>query len=169
VCARLSGTRNLKTLVLGIGNTLLGDDGAGVRVVRQVAEKTTDPQVCFRDTSAAGLNLLDIIPGYDRLIVVDAILTDDANIGRVFCFDPGPSQESSAISLHSCALDAALKLACSLDGTCVPSDVKIIAIGIKAVENVTETLTPSVEAALDKAAAIVTAEIRRQPCPTTVI
>jgi hydrogenase maturation protease len=102
----------LKTLVLGIGNTLLGDDGAGVHIVRRVAQQISSRDVCFKETSAAGLNLLDIILGYDRLIVVDAILCSDDNTGRIFRVSPHTTDRSSgSISLHSCGLDAALQLA----------------------------------------------------------
>jgi hydrogenase maturation protease len=152
---------NKKILVLGIGNTLLGDDGAGVRIVRQVAQRINSPDVCFKETSAAGLNLLDLIIGFDSLIVVDAILTDDAHIGHVFHLSPQPIEQSaSALSLHSCGLDAALKLAGKLYQAQVPRNVTLIAVGIQNVDLITETLSPAVEAALDSAAEMVLTAIR---------
>jgi hydrogenase maturation protease len=165
----------LNTLVLGIGNTLLGDDGAGILAVRQAAhlwatrcaarwaaQQGGSPDVAFRETSAAGLNLLDIILGFDRLIVVDAVLTAEEQIGNVFRL--GLDQidlPGDGISLHSCGLEAALKLAKSLDQARVPRNVTIIAISIRAVETISEDLTPAVEKGVGKAAGMVLEELRR--------
>jgi hydrogenase maturation protease len=154
----------LKTLVLGIGNTLLGDDGAGVRIVRQVSQQIHSCDVTFKETSAAGLNLLDVILGYDRLIVVDAILCAEADTGKVFRLSPDEVDSSgSSVSLHSCGLDAALKLAGKLYQGQVPRQTAVIAVGIREVDQVSETLSPKVEAALHTAAGLLTAEILRSP------
>jgi hydrogenase maturation protease len=154
----------LKTLVLGIGNTLLGDDGAGVRIVRQVSQQITSCDVTFKETSAAGLNLLDVILGYDRLIVVDAILCAETDTGKVFRLSPDEVDSSNgSVSLHSCGLDAALKLAGKLYQDQVPRQATVIAVGIREVDQVSETLTAEVEAALPKAAELVRSEILRSP------
>jgi hydrogenase maturation protease len=150
----------LKTLVLGIGNTILGDDGAGVLVVRQAASRIDNPDVCFKETGAAGLNLLDLIIGFDRLIVVDAVLTDELHTGRIFHILPETyNLTGNAISAHSCGLNAALTLAGKMYQTQVPRQVSIIGIGIRQVEIVTESLSPEVEAALPGAIQLLIKEI----------
>jgi hydrogenase maturation protease len=160
----------LNTLVLGVGNTLLGDDGAGILAVRQTAHRWAarwaeqpgaSQDVVFRETSAAGLNLLDIILGFDKLIVVDAVLATEEQNGRVFRL--GLDQfnlPGDAISLHSCGLEAALKLGKCLDQARTPRDVTIIAIGIQAVETVSEELTPAIEKGVEKAAEMVLEELQ---------
>lgn len=60
-------------LVLGIGNTLLTDDGFGVHVINAIAaEPVRAPNVLLRDGGTLGLSLLPDIEDSARLIVVDA-------------------------------------------------------------------------------------------------
>jgi hydrogenase maturation protease len=64
------------TLVIGIGNTIRGDDGAGIRVVERIAARHTDVDVlCVQQLSPEHA---DTIARYDRLIVVDASVTADS-------------------------------------------------------------------------------------------
>ncbi len=61
-------------VVLGVGNTLLTDDGVGVLVVRELmAERDApDPAVVFHDGGTIGLALLPLIENRRALILVDA-------------------------------------------------------------------------------------------------
>jgi hydrogenase maturation protease len=65
----------LKTLVLGMGNTILCDDGIGIYVARVLAERFQRDDVTFAEASVGGMRLLDVIAGYGRIIMVDAIKT----------------------------------------------------------------------------------------------
>ena len=78
----------MKTLVLGMGNPILCDDGAGMRVVRAVQEKLTSPDVTVEESSLAGMDLLELLTGYDRVIIVDAIQGVGLKPGRVYRFGP---------------------------------------------------------------------------------
>ena len=62
-------------MVLGLGNPILSDDGVGIYVVRAVAAQCQLDDVTFTEASVGGLRLLDVIAGYERVIVVDAIQT----------------------------------------------------------------------------------------------
>lgn len=63
-----------KTLVLGIGNTIMMDDGAGVEVIRRLSTGATlPPSVTLLDGGTLGLDLLPYLEGIQRLIVVDAV------------------------------------------------------------------------------------------------
>lgn len=61
-----------KTLVLGLGNTLLGDEGVGVRVIEQLAASGERPGVEWMDGGTLSFTLAGPIAEADRLIVVDA-------------------------------------------------------------------------------------------------
>lgn len=61
-----------KTLVLGLGNTLLGDEGVGVRVVEQLVEQGARPGVEWMDGGTLSFTLAGPIAEADQLIVVDA-------------------------------------------------------------------------------------------------
>lgn len=63
-----------KTLVLGLGNILLKDEGIGVRAIEAIKERFILPKgVECLDGGVAGLNLLPVIAGFDRLIIIDAV------------------------------------------------------------------------------------------------
>jgi hydrogenase maturation protease len=63
-----------KTLVLGLGNILLGDEGVGVRVVERLQERYEFPQeVQVLDGGTLALDLLPYVEGTDRLLVIDAL------------------------------------------------------------------------------------------------
>jgi hydrogenase maturation protease len=77
----------LKTLVLGLGNTLLGDDGAGIYAIRQLEQKwpANDDEVEFVDGGTLSFTLTELIQDADQLIVIDAAqLNDKPGAVRVF-------------------------------------------------------------------------------------
>lgn len=62
-----------KILVMGIGNTLLQDDGVGVHVTEQFkASRATDPNLDILDGGTIGLSLLPDIEDADAVVIVDA-------------------------------------------------------------------------------------------------
>ncbi|KAB0669765.1 HyaD/HybD family hydrogenase maturation endopeptidase [Oryzomonas sagensis] len=63
-------------LVLGIGNLVMCDDGVGVRVVQELQKRYRfPPQVEIMDGGTLGLDLLPMLEGIGRLLVVDAVET----------------------------------------------------------------------------------------------
>jgi hydrogenase maturation protease len=62
------------TLVLGLGNILLGDEGVGVRVVERLLARYDLPKgVRAMDGGTLGLDLLPYLQDAGRLLVVDAV------------------------------------------------------------------------------------------------
>lgn len=61
-----------KTLVLGVGNTLLTDEGAGVHVVRYLQHHHPLPDVDYMDGGTLSFTLAQAIEDTDNLIVIDA-------------------------------------------------------------------------------------------------
>ena len=72
--------------ILGIGNTLLGDEGVGVHVIQHLCNHpdSVDPQLTLVDGGTLSFNLLPIIESAERLIVVDAAMVGD-EAGTVRC------------------------------------------------------------------------------------
>jgi hydrogenase maturation protease len=67
----------MRTLLLGFGNPILTDDRIGCDLARDLGEALAgelDFEV-YADCSVGGLNLLDVLNGYDRLVVIDSIKT----------------------------------------------------------------------------------------------
>lgn len=64
--------RNESVLVLGIGNTLLADDGVGVHVVRRLAQDAPPPWLRVVDGGTMGFRLTSILSGAENVLIVDA-------------------------------------------------------------------------------------------------
>lgn len=63
-----------KTLVLGLGNPLLGDDGVGLEALRVLEEQYLPPEdIDFVDGGTMGLYLLDRVAGYPRVLIADSV------------------------------------------------------------------------------------------------
>jgi hydrogenase maturation protease len=63
-----------KTLVLGVGNLLLSDEGVGVRVIERLAANYELPQdVQILDGGTLGLDLLYYLEGVENLLIIDAV------------------------------------------------------------------------------------------------
>ena len=59
--------------VVGIGNNLLQDDGAGIHVLRRFEREFGDDSVCCLDAGTVGLALMDKLSDLDGLVAVDAM------------------------------------------------------------------------------------------------
>jgi hydrogenase maturation protease len=151
----------VKTLVLGLGNPILTDDGIGIRVVREAASRCPNGKTRFAEASLGGLRLLDVINGYDRVILVDAILTRGGTPGAIYHMGPGDLLASlHSDSSHDLSLPGALKLGRRL-GMKVPDDdaFEIIAIEAQDVLTFGESPTAAVAAAIPQAVDAVLAAV----------
>lgn len=67
------------TVVLGAGSPLMGDDGLGVEVVHELAERWAESDTLrFLDGGVWGMQLLPYIEDADRLLLIDAIRAGEA-------------------------------------------------------------------------------------------
>jgi hydrogenase maturation protease len=109
-----------RTLVAGVGNVFLRDDGFGVEVVRLLAEQPVPPGVEVRDFGIRGVHLVyDLLNGCDLFVLVDAAPHGQAP-GTVSVLEvelPDPATlESPLIDAHSLTPDAIFALLASLGG-----------------------------------------------------
>src|SRR5450756_2353455 len=81
--------RPRRTLVLGMGNPILSDDAIGIRLASALKPRLEDiPGVdVVEECCVGGLNLLDVLEGYDRLIALDSIKTIGGVPGTWYAFD----------------------------------------------------------------------------------
>ena len=140
----------MKTLVLGIGNTLLGDDGVGIHAVREVADRITREDVTVLDVGTDGLNLLEVMMGYDRMIVIDAIVTENGDIGRIYCLRPEQLYAASGFSVspHHFNLASTLAIGRKLFPGEIPEDVTVFAVDTLEATEITEEMTGKVREAI---------------------
>ena len=139
-----------RTLVLGMGNTLVSDDGVGIHAVRAFRERVNGarPHVAIEETPVAGPALITLISGYDEVIVVDAVRTRDSEPGAVHVIELDALRDTHhTANPHSLNLYTAVELArrCGLPA---PRRIRIIAVEILDDVNVCEQCTPRVQDAI---------------------
>jgi hydrogenase maturation protease len=137
-----------KTLVLGLGNPILSDDGVGLGVARELEKRLEPQEATVIEASLGGLNLLDLLVGYERVIIIDAIKTEGGRPGQVHRLDPSLLRTTRySSSVHDVDLVTALELGKKLK-MAVPSKIDIFAIEVADTERFSEQCTPAVAAAI---------------------
>ncbi len=150
----------MRTLVLGLGNTICGDDGVGIMIAELLKGQVSGLETDVAETTAAGISLLDLIAGYQRMIVVDAIQTRDGRAGQVYRLglEDLPSSLHSA-TLHDVDLPTALELGRRL-GMEMPREVIIYAVEVADITTFREGCTPEVERSIPEVAHLVLQELK---------
>ena len=114
----------LDVLVLGVGNILLGDEGAGIAAVQELVDRyRLPPEVEVVDGGTMGLELLPYLDDRSHLLIVDAMRTGQVpgTTSRLSLEDP-PSYFRSKISPHQLGLSEVLAVA-AMTGTLPPNVV----------------------------------------------
>jgi hydrogenase maturation protease len=149
------------TLVLGIGNDILMDDGIGPHLVRDLAPLFESPDIHFDIACCGGLEVMEFIKGYDKVVFIDAIRTNNGKPGDIYYFNPSDFKETLHLSnLHDIGFLTALGLGSILD-LALPADLHIIAIEIIEDMEFSERLTPELQEKYPKIKKDVAAIIRR--------
>jgi len=143
-------------VVIGLGSPFLTDDSVGPRVVRELAARGV-AGVRLVEAHAGGLLLLEELAGARRAVIVDALLDEHRTPGEVVLAGLDTVTRNASCS-HDCTLAEALAMGHAL-GLALPDPVAIQLVGIVArdVTSFSESLTPEVAAALDRACAAVCA------------
>jgi hydrogenase maturation protease len=148
----------MRTLVLGLGNAILGDDSIGLRVVRRVAQRLPPSSgVTVSEDERGGLGLAEQLAGFDRVMLVDAIQTG-APSGTLHTLGVHSVPTQRTATAHGINLRMALELG-RQSGLALPADESIVILGIEAAEVTTfsEQLTAEVEQAIPHAVAAIEA------------
>lgn len=139
-----------KVLVLGIGNILQGDDGLGVHIVNRIEESgvSLPRDVEIIDGGTAGFDLLPLMEGRERIIVVDAV-RGDGTPGSIYRFRPENAVETrSAFSLHEVGLTEVIRTLRLLGSN---PDIEIIGIIPEDIEVTDIKISAAVQNAIPKA------------------
>ena len=148
----------MKTLVAGLGNPILGDDGIGWQIAQKLQQNEEIPtEVTIECLAMGGISLMEALIDYDRAILIDAIVTHQAPVGSVCCYklEDLPNLTSGHMSsAHDTSLLVALQMGRSL-GAQLPEDISVITIESQKVYEFSEEMTPAVAAAVPVALKIV--------------
>jgi len=154
----------LKTLVLGLGNPILSDDGIGVQIAAAVgAALPPAAPVEVSEASVGGLELMERLLGYQRVVLIDALhgpgYRTPGRIHRLTLADLrsiSPTQHSS--SAHDTSLVTAWEMAQRMELP-LPNELIIYGIEVENIIDFGETLTPAVDAAVPEVTAAVLREL----------
>ena len=136
------------TIVVGLGNPVLSDDGVGITVARALAPRLAGTGVEVVESSWGGMRFLDLLAGYDRAVLVDAIEWRHGPVGTVYCLTPEEAIPTvRASGYHDISLGQALALGATL-GIQLPRAVVVFAIEVADATTVREGLSPAVAAAV---------------------
>ena len=150
----------MRTLILGLGNPILGDDSAGLKVAEIVRQRIAlDPSIEVSEDYAGGLRLMERMLGYDQVIIVDAICTGTHPPGAVLHLNASDIATQHTSSTHDINLPTALQLAVTMNLK-MPERIRIIAIEAENVLEFSEQCSPAVTLALPQAADAVLAELQ---------
>ena len=142
--------RKNKTLVLGLGNEVLGDEGLGLILVNKFAERKLFPETDYKCAFVGGLNLLDYITGYDSLFIIDTACGDKGNEGTVRFYNRNNFRETLHISSqHDAPFLTSLEAGERL-GFKIPGQIFLIAVEIYCNLNLTEKLSDNINGHFDK-------------------
>ncbi len=149
-------TTTTKTLILGLGNVLMGDEGIGVYVVRALEREQLPDNIECLDGGTGGFTLLEPLENADRIILIDA--ADDGNpIGTVTRTTPRFSRDyPPTLTAHDVGMKDLLDMFYIQGGH---HDIILYAITIDPKQPIRMSLSEGGEAAAAEAARQILKEI----------
>lgn len=148
----------MKTVVLGVGNTLLADEGAGVHAMHFLKQNYQLPDIEFIDGGTLGLMLADALAEATHLIILDAVELD-AEPGVVRVLEGTELEDfllSGSHSVHEVGFADLLDAMRLLD--CMPDEYALIGIQPQTVgwgDLPGETVCAAIPTAAARAAALI--------------
>jgi hydrogenase maturation protease len=140
----------VKKLVLGVGNPILTDDGVGIFVAREL-KRLNLPGVEIEELPASGLELLDMVVGYDKVIIVDAIRTKGGEPGDFYTLTEDDFVRSvHGASPHGINIPTALAMGRRIVPEQMPRELIFVAVEVEDIENVSDKMTPKVAKAVPR-------------------
>ncbi len=149
----------MKILLLGLGNPILSDDSVGLRVTQILQNLVNQPEVTTLESSVAGLDFIDLLTGYEKVIIIDATQTRGGKVGQIYRSSLGDLAATRHSSTpHDINLATAIELGNRLNLP-LPKDIVIFAIEVKDVTTLGEECTTEVEQAIPLCVDMVVAEL----------
>jgi hydrogenase maturation protease len=147
----------MQTILVGLGNPILTDDGVGVRIAYEIEKRlgeNTPANLTITEASVGGLRLMELLEGYDRAIIIDAIQTKNGHQpGTIYQMtlsdlrEISPTQHSA--SAHDTSLVTALDAGKEM-GMKLPEDISIFAVEVTNILDFSEQPTPAVADSIPK-------------------
>ena len=156
----------MRTIVIGLGNPILTDDGIGVIIAEQVEKQLKEDErqrITVTEASVGGLRLMEMMIGYQKVMLIDAMISQNGDLPGSFrkldlddLRSLSPTQHSA--SAHDTNLITALD-AGRLIGLDLPEDITIFAIEVENVLVFGDRPSPAVEKSISQVANAVLEEL----------
>jgi len=141
-----------ETLILGIGNILMGDEGIGIHAVRRMQAESFPSGVNLLDGGTGGFHLLSYFEDYDFIVMIDATM-DGKLPGTVTLLQPRfASDFPRTLSAHDIGLRDLVESASLLHPL---PQIYLITVSIESIQNMRMDLSDPVEQSLPQIAALV--------------
>ncbi|MFN2128461.1 MAG: hydrogenase maturation protease [Anaerolineales bacterium] len=157
----------MKTIIVGLGNPILSDDGIGVlcaNEIRQHLPRSFEENTVITEASVGGIRLMELLVGYSRAIIIDAIKISNGNkLGTIHKIslsdlrDLSPTQHSS--SAHDTSLVTAIDFGTKM-GLQLPSEFSIYAIEVDNISDFSEYPNPEVLEAIPEVTRLVIEDLQ---------
>ena len=145
-------------LILGVGNVLMGDEGAGVHAVRLLEREGGVPGVTLVDGGTGGFHLLSYLSDYDPVVMIDATL-DGRPPGTVAVIEPKYASDfPRSLSAHDIGLRDLVESAALL-GT-LPK-IYLVTLSVDTLQPMQTSLSPAVQEALPRVVSLVRSTVER--------
>ena len=139
-------------LILGIGNILLGDEGVGVHVVKELEKKKYPAHVRILDGGTGGFHLLELFKDYQKIIMIDATL-DNNKPGTVNLLKPKYSNEfPKTLSSHDIGLKDLVESSALLG---FMPEISLITVSINENQPINMELSEEVEKSIPEVIALI--------------
>jgi hydrogenase maturation protease len=153
----------MDTRIIGLGNTILTDDGVGIYTVREVARRSVSAGFSTRvdtvESEVGGFGLMELMAGWKRVILVDAIQFAGLIPGTVIRINPDDLHTSLRLrSVHDVDLPTVLELGHRL-GLVMPDSLTIFGIQVEDLHTISECLTQTAEMGMRKAVSLILEEL----------
>jgi hydrogenase maturation protease len=133
------------TLVLGIGNVLMGDEGIGVHALRALERDAWPAGVTLLDGGTGGFHLLEYLHDFPSIVLIDATM-DGQPAGTVSVLRPKYASDfPRVLTAHDIGLRDLIEATVL---TRPMPDITLITVSIEAIQSMVLTMSPAVEGSI---------------------
>jgi len=147
-----------RAVIIGLGNSILTDDAVGPAVARLVHQRLGDGNVDLREAAVGGIELVELLEGYDKAVIIDAIKTDGGQVGDCYLLDLDGSKPSHHTGMtHELGLLEGLEFGRRI-GLKMPGYLRVYAVEVADPFTFSTEMSAEVQAAVPSVAEHILAE-----------
>lgn len=128
----------MRTVIVGFGNEILGDDGIGIYLGEEIAGELN---LDFVRCSMYGLEILNRLTGYSKVFIIDSVVQEDCAVGMVKKFTMDNFENCRHMSSpHTTDFATGIKFGRE-SGLELPGEIFIYGVTVKNVKDFSDTLS----------------------------